>query len=156
MLVENLELAGLILCQLLFVGVFIWTLVDGGFFEPKPKVVDLGRVENGNREIKRVYPVAGAGSFSSLVQGQGNEPVTGSDWDSSHLQRETAEDGGQGVGSIHGQFGPGISRQGRGGEGEGPRDGELSQEESELDDGGFREYLKRRAEQCGLFGPRVK
>lgn len=143
----DLELVGLVACQLLGVGIFIWLLIDGGYFEKKPIVVDLGRVDiYGNWSLKRVYTKAGAGRFQGVVQGTGAESVKSFDWFTSHFQRETTEGDSQGAGSIHDQSRESISRQVRGGEGEGSQNGSR---------GSCREYLERRARECGLFGPRV-
>lgn len=153
----DLELAGLILGQLLFVGVFIWVLVDSGIFEPKPRIVDLGRIDkDGNRTIKCVYTETGTGSFQEVVQGSGHEPVKGSDGLIAYVQRETTEGDLERGCEVSQEFGRReSSRALREGEAKRARYDKRSQEEPELDDGGFREYLKRRAEQCGLFGSRV-
>lgn len=147
-MVVDLELVGLVACQLLWTGIFIWILIDGGYFEKKPVVVNLGRVYlNENGKIKRVYSGAGVGSFQGVVQGTGVEPVESFDRSTSHLQRTTTTEVGQGAGSIHSQFGEGVSREVRGGEGEGSPNGGR---------GSYRERIERRAIECGLFGPRVK
>lgn len=156
-MVGNLELVGLMVCQLLFVVVFIWTVIDGGFFEAKPKIVDLGRVDiDGNWEIKRVYTKAGAGGFQEVVQGSGNVPVKGSDRVDSHFQRETTAGEAAGTGTTGKESGRGVSSRAlREGETGGSRYVGGHQEESGLDDGGIRKYLERRAVECGLFGSRV-
>lgn len=155
-MVVDLELVGLVACQLLWTGSFIWTLIDSGFFERKPIVADLGRDLNEDGKIECVYSGAGVGSFQGVVQGTGVESVEGSNRVDSHVQCAAAEKVSQGVGSIHFESGEGVSREVRGGEGEGPRDGEFSQEKPVQDAVGFREQLERRARECGLLGPRVK
>lgn len=156
MLVENLELAGLILCQLLTLGLWIWTVIDGGFFEAKPKIVDLGRIENENGKIKRLYSAAGTGSFQGVVQGQGDKSVTGFDRVAPHFQCDPAEGEAAGAGTTGQESGRGIEASTLCRcEAKRSRYDKRSQEESELDDGGLRELLERRAIECGLFGSRV-
>lgn len=156
-MVGDLELVGLMVCQLLFVVAFIWTVIDGGFFEVKPIVVDLGRIDrDGNRSIKRVYSVAGTRGFQKVVQGQGNVPVEGLDGLNSYFQRASAEADPErgfsaGQESRCGVSSSALCRC----EEEGSRYDKLSQEKPGLDDGGLREYLERRARECGLFGSRV-
>lgn len=146
-MMENLELVGLVACQLLGVGTFIWLLIDGGFFERKPIVIDLGRVDiYGNWAPELLYTEAGAGRFQGVVQGTGAESVKSFDRFTSYFQRETTEGDSQGAGQVHDQSGESISREVRSGEGEGSANGSRAS---------CREYLERRAIECGLFGPRV-
>ena len=156
-MVENLELVGLMVCQLLYVVAFIWTVIDGGFFEVKPTVVDLGRIENGNGKAERLYTAAGAGGFQEVVQGSGHEPIAGLDRVAPHLQRASTEGDLERGCEVSQEFGRReSSRALREGEAKRARYDKCSQEEPELDDGVLREYLKRRAIECGLFGHRVK
>lgn len=129
--------------------VVLYAAIDGRWLD-RFTVVDLGRVYlNENGKTERLCSGAGAGGFQGVVQGTGAEPVKSSDRPDSHFQRATAEKDGQGTGSIHGQFGEGVSRELRGGEGEGSTNGSRG-------GGSYRERLERRANECGLLGPRVK
>lgn len=156
-MIVDLELAGLVLCQLLYVVVLIWILVDGGFFEPKPTVVDLGGVDiNGNWTAKRVYPEAGTGGFQEVVQGQGNVPVEGLDGLNSYFQREKSEVESEGAGPAGKESGRGIAASTLCRcEAKRSRYDKRSQEGPDLDHSELREYLERRARECGLFGHRV-
>lgn len=135
--------------------VVLYAAIDGRWLD-RFTVVELGRVHlNENGKTERLRSGAGAGGFQEVLQESRYEPEQGHNGTTSHLQCEAAEDGGQGAGQVHGQFGPGISRQVRSGEGEGSRDGRSCQAGPLVDHGGLRELLERRARECGLFGHRV-
>lgn len=157
-MVGDLELVGLMVCQLLFVVAFIWTVIDGGFFEAKPKIVDLGRIDkDGNRKVKCVYTETGTRGFQGLVQGQGNKSVTGVDGPIAYVQRASTEGDLERGCEVGQESGCRISSRALcEGEAKRARYDKRSQEGPELDHSELREYLERRAEQCGLFGSRVK
>lgn len=129
--------------------VVLYAAIDGRWLD-RFTVVDLGRVYlNENGKTERLCSGAGAGGFQEVLQESRYEPEQGHNGTTSQLQCSSTEDGGQGAGQVHDEFGEGFSCEVRGGEGEGSTNGSRG-------GGSYRERLERRANECGLLGPRVK